>query len=208
MKHWSERLRAWMRDEGLKVPDVARLSGISEESLYKYLKGRTDAPRGDVLARIAAAFGKTAVELRYGIEGNRTPPNQNIPLLRMDDLSSLTDLQSVLSNWRGPSVLVPAFEWHETTFAVEIRDNACAPKIEAGDTVIVDTQALCAPSDLVLAYISAMGTAVCRRYRPSHAIKQDTFGLAALNPDFPQIEVGSARDGHLIGRVMKIVKTV
>lgn len=208
MEHWSERLRAWMRDAGLKVPDLARVSGVSEDSLYKYLKGRTDAPRGDVLARIAAALGKTPVELRYGVDIPAVSNHHSIPLMNISALKSKHIIIPAIETWRGPRVLVPAFEADATAIAVEIRDNACAPKIEAGDVVVVDFEMARAPGDYVLAYVAALDVTVCRRYRPRHATRDDVFELAALNADFPAMQIADASDGHLIGRVVRVVKTL
>lgn len=52
---------------GMKVPDVARASGINQTNIYKYLEGKVEQPRGDTVERLAKAVKRPALWLRTGV---------------------------------------------------------------------------------------------------------------------------------------------
>lgn len=197
-----------MRARALTVPDLSRLSGVPESSIYKYLKGRTDAPRGDILERLARALQRTAVELRYGIEPDPLPQLKRIPLLSMNELGTVENMRGVLTNWQGPTVYVPAFPSSEFTFSAEVKDASCIPKIEPGDLIVVDIDAEPEPGDFVVAYVAALSKSVCRRFRAMDHSSKMSFQLMATNGDYPTISINSAEEGQIIGRVRKVVKDV
>ncbi|MDE2017017.1 MAG: 3,4-dihydroxy-2-butanone-4-phosphate synthase [Hyphomicrobiales bacterium] len=64
--NWIDRLQALMRQRGLSGAELARLSGLRYDSVAKYLQGGVEQPRGDALARLAAALGVAEADLRYG----------------------------------------------------------------------------------------------------------------------------------------------
>lgn len=88
-----------MRDAGLNVPELSRRSGVPEASLYKYLRGRTEAPRGNILSDIAEVFGKSATDLRYGDRVASSSGVRNIPLLSMNEIGTF---DSSANAWGGP----------------------------------------------------------------------------------------------------------
>ncbi|WP_299813614.1 S24 family peptidase [Tardiphaga sp.] len=76
---WNDRLLKLLSDKGWSVPDLARAIGSPDEvpslteRLYKYAKPTADgskpvpSPRGNLMAKIAAALGETEEYLRFGI---------------------------------------------------------------------------------------------------------------------------------------------
>jgi len=88
METRSDRLRDWLTASGMNVPELSRRSGVPEASIYKYLKGRTAAPRGKILADLAGVFGQSAVQLAYGNAVASPAGVVNIPLLSMNEMGT------------------------------------------------------------------------------------------------------------------------
>ena len=63
---WPERALQVLRELGWSRVELARKSGISKESIYKYLAGSIDKPRGDNLRAISQALGVNEVWLTFG----------------------------------------------------------------------------------------------------------------------------------------------
>lgn len=208
MEHWSDRLRLWMKERDWNVPDLARASGVSEDSIYKYLKGRTEAPRGDVLAKLAGAFGRSASELKYGVQQKALVATRRIPLLTPNKLGTLPITTEMVKEWQGAFVSVgPTDDINANAYAVAINDEACSPKIEAGDVVIVEPDQTPSPGEFVVAHVDGVSGGVCRKYRPNDAFDKTRFLLTATSDDFPPIKVPEDAKGEILGRVSKVIKT-
>jgi len=67
MRHWAKRLSDSLHQSGWSKAELARRSGISYDSLNKYLAARVDNPRGDSLPRLASALGLNTTWLRDGV---------------------------------------------------------------------------------------------------------------------------------------------
>lgn len=57
----------------MKKRALAEASGVDYDSLLKYLAGKVENPRGDILARLAAAVGTTEAQLRGIVTNSLTP---------------------------------------------------------------------------------------------------------------------------------------
>lgn len=68
MKNWWDRLQDAIDELGWNKAELARRSHISYDRINKYLRGDVEQPRGDVLATLAAAIGRSLLWLRDGIE--------------------------------------------------------------------------------------------------------------------------------------------
>ncbi len=53
---------------GWNKAELAKRSGVSYDSINKYLRGDTDNPRGNVIDKLADAIGKSRIWLRDGVE--------------------------------------------------------------------------------------------------------------------------------------------
>ena len=62
---WWERLSLEMSARNLSPEDVASRSGVPVKSVYGYLKGDVENPRGDTLRRLANAVHMSEQQLRY-----------------------------------------------------------------------------------------------------------------------------------------------
>lgn len=73
---WSDRLEARRIAERMSKKALAERSGVDYDSVLKYLAGKVDNPRGDILAKLAGVFGQTEQWLRAAdaqitpLEGN------------------------------------------------------------------------------------------------------------------------------------------
>lgn len=71
MEHWHERYARALTDAGISAAELARRVGISDSLARKYGKGKVTAPRGDLMARIAAELGVEKLWLSDGVEPMR-----------------------------------------------------------------------------------------------------------------------------------------
>lgn len=69
---WWERLEQEIARRGWSKVELARRSGIDKESIYKYLRGETDQPRGSVMQKLADAIGRPLLWLRDGVDTEET----------------------------------------------------------------------------------------------------------------------------------------
>jgi transcriptional regulator with XRE-family HTH domain len=65
---WWQRLQEAIDELGWSKAELQRRSGISYDSINKYLRGEVDNPRGNVLDKLAQTIGRPALWLREGIE--------------------------------------------------------------------------------------------------------------------------------------------
>lgn len=208
MEHWSARLRSWMQEKDWNVPALARESKVSEENIYKYLRGRTEAPRGEILSKLAGAFNRTAQELQYGVQNSAVVATKRIPLLTVNKLRTLPETMEMVKAWQGASVIVgPTDDLDGNAYAVAITDSSCSPKIEPGDVVIIEPDQKPAPGEFVVAHINKIGGGLCRKYRPLSAVDYTEFRLISTNDDYPPIDVSESNPGQILGRVSKVIKT-
>lgn len=64
---WSARLKEAIRDRDWSAAELARKSGVSYDSVVKYLAGGVDNPRGDTLRRLAGALNVGELWLKDGV---------------------------------------------------------------------------------------------------------------------------------------------
>lgn len=67
MKWWN-RLEQRISELGWSKAELARRSGITYDSINKYMRGDIDNPRGNVMAKLAQTIDKPLLWLRDGIE--------------------------------------------------------------------------------------------------------------------------------------------
>ena len=65
-------LRVWMKEEGLSINALARLSKVPQSTIHRIVSDEAADPRRTTPEKIARAFGKTADDL-YGESPLGTP---------------------------------------------------------------------------------------------------------------------------------------
>jgi transcriptional regulator with XRE-family HTH domain len=68
MATWHERLKEAWEETGWSKAEFARRADVSYDNVVKYLAGRVDKPRGDILVRLSDALGKDDLWLEKGID--------------------------------------------------------------------------------------------------------------------------------------------
>ncbi|WP_245892889.1 LexA family protein [Devosia naphthalenivorans] len=64
---WWQRLQSAIDELGWTKAELQRRSGISYDSINKYLRGDVDNPRGNVLEKLAATIDRPAIWLKEGV---------------------------------------------------------------------------------------------------------------------------------------------
>lgn len=64
---WWQRLQMAIDELGWNKAELQRRSGISYDSINKYLRGEVDNPRGNVIDKLAATIDRPALWLKEGI---------------------------------------------------------------------------------------------------------------------------------------------
>lgn len=67
MEHWSKRLWRALEWKGWTKRELARRAGIHEQKVYKYLQGRVEQPRGNIMQRLADTLGVSESWLRFNV---------------------------------------------------------------------------------------------------------------------------------------------
>ena len=65
---WWQRLQERMDELGWSKTDLHEKSGVSYDSINKYLRGETEQPRGKIMETLASAIDKPVLWLRDGID--------------------------------------------------------------------------------------------------------------------------------------------
>jgi transcriptional regulator with XRE-family HTH domain len=69
---WWQRLQQSIDELGWTKKDLHEKSGVSYDSINKYLRGDTAQPRGAIMGKLAEAIGRSELWLREGIEVERS----------------------------------------------------------------------------------------------------------------------------------------
>jgi transcriptional regulator with XRE-family HTH domain len=74
---WAERLREVFDEKGWTMRELSSRSGVSYDSVNKYLRGDVKQPRGNTLDKLASALQTSSLYLREGLHpGPRVSTNQ------------------------------------------------------------------------------------------------------------------------------------
>lgn len=207
MAEWHGRLRELLDKRGWTVVELAKRTGVPEQSLYKYIQGRIDVPRGDALSRIAEALGTTELFLSHGIADktlvNNALATRLLPVINLTHWAGGADVDlRTMVEGAVKSVPVPSDAAGPDAFACLVQDNAMNA-LPRGSYVVVDPDQSAEPGRYVLAWSAAARRAVVRRWR---ALDLHGAGvLLADSPDYPPIPLADASDGRVVGRVVLLI---
>lgn len=211
---WAGRLNQLRKDRGWSVAEYYRRVNdmfpnhpISLPAIRKYLKGKVDKPRGDVLQRLGAPFGKDEIFLRHEIDVQNIAKKSKIPLLTMNELGTLDPTSIRNPAWEGEFVDAEATDVEKGLVAVKLNDDSCIPEIRRGSTVFCELvdDGIVEPGSLVVAKVSGLAEGVCRKYRATDARSRDRFKLIAINPDYPDIEASPEAPVLIFGKVVRVL---
>lgn len=216
MAHWSERLKQLMVEKGWGTVVLARRSGVDAESIYKYRRGLTDAPRGRTLDKLAEALGVTAAYLEYGVSNEKNVsqsvapqrlPCHSMPVVRPTKLYDLWGRGSAVIEENALFFEPRTGDVGPSAFGLVVDNDAMAPVIPHGATLVVDPDAPLAPGAYVVAMSTQLRAVIVRRLRmPSPAAYP--IELRAENADHPDVTLRSEADGMVIGRAVRVIHTI
>jgi transcriptional regulator with XRE-family HTH domain len=205
---WWERLGRVMVSRNLSVEVVAERARVHPKSLYGYLKGDVDNPRGDVVQRLAGAVGMSEQDLRYENGPIEPGDSKRIPRLDMHKLGALTAAQDPLSTWDKVTFANVPADLPDDCWAMTLQDDSNAPEFRKGSLLIFHPKAPIEPGCYVVAVTPDDRMAHFGRFRP--AVYGDTkrFTIVRCNPDYPDIEIGGKLKGFVLARAIKHVRDI
>lgn len=136
---WHDRIRGELKRLGWTKAELARRSGVSYDSVNKYLRGDINQPRVGVLPKIADALGVSAHWLQFGVD---LPSNGSATVLRrgaaytapLVDAGAIVD-KPIAQAWDGESVVPLPFEPSPDLSFFQIIDRRNTGKFSPGDYV-------------------------------------------------------------------------
>lgn len=202
---WHARLKDQMERKGFSAVTLARRAGVPQESVYKYLQGRTHNPRGNVVKKLADALEVSELWIMHG---DVVPHQKRLAVSSLQLISligwngGLKEMDSLKELARETIPIPSDAAVGANAFAVRIDDGAI-DRLPVGSIVVVDPERPPEPSRYVLAWSNVLKRAVVRRWRAT-----DYSGagqLIADNPDYPPLQMSVAEDGYIVGRVVMLI---
>jgi phage repressor protein C with HTH and peptisase S24 domain len=176
---WHDRLNQALKVKNWSVPDLAREIGEPEDKavfdrLYKYTSGEVKSPRGNWLARIAAAIGMTEAELRFGTrpasaplvirpegpEASEVSPAPNAPKfsefgdfdVEVRGITVGGDDDEFYFNGKISELVrrPPGLRHKKGVFAVMVSNDSMVPRYDPGETIYVQERSPVAGDHVVI----------------------------------------------------------
>lgn len=191
------RLRQARKKSGLSGPQLAKLLGVSAQTVSEWERGKY-FPEADRLAIIARSVNVRVDWLLGGTNGVESSPSSSsgggrlVSKVPFDDLSTFDPYDNTARMSLQERVLTH-FPCSETAFQITLHDAANAPLFQAGDSVIIDPAITPTPGDMVLVIVDA--APLFRRYRP----RGTHIELAPLNEDWEVMTVEVGKHARLLG---------
>ncbi|MGH1353425.1 MAG: helix-turn-helix domain-containing protein [Methyloligellaceae bacterium] len=197
---WYQRTQQKLEDLGWTGAELSRRAGIEIKTIYKYLDGVVENPRGNVLSRISKALGVTEQWLRYGADEpnvsfstqeNIDPTYVQVPIIDGNTLSLLVKGDIEYSTVLLQSKLMPFMKkdnYSNELVSISIDDDKNYPDLARGDLVIIDKNQEPEHGKFAVAIsggknIVAMYTLVTRNRAPSDALHFTHDGIPDIYID-------------------------
>lgn len=207
---WWQRLKEIIERQGITVAALSARTGIPEKTIYGYLRGISENPRGNVVKKLANGVGVSELELRFGDDAKQQLGQVNlprIPLLDMNKLGTLNRGQPPLEVWDEVSLMYQGrVNLSQEAFGLEIKDESAMPDIKPGEVIVFDPRAEIIPGKLTLAVLANQKIGVIGRYRPLSVAGSDQFTIVTLNPDYPDVTVNEANPGFVVARAVQHIR--
>ena len=171
------RVKARRADIGMTQVSLARLAGVSQQSVCAIERGAIKIPRA--LPKLAQVLGTTGRYLTTGVE------EDGAPLISVVEASKLKlKIQAIKEEKLGAGYkyLKPTEDLAGLSFAIRCQDNAMSPSVSLGDLLIIDLERKERPGDYVL--LSALDDILVRKVRMQ---TQDSKEYLPINQDYPVI---------------------
>jgi repressor LexA len=208
-----QRIREARLAKGYDQARLAAKLDIATRTLQRWEKGEQE-PDGSVIMRIAKATGVLPQWLLTG-EGDRhaglgstvipltEPRTRRVPTVRLPLLSSVPGGAPVLSfhpDYVDKFVTVDDVR-DEQAFALEVKGNSMAPRIEDGDIIVVSPRQEARNGDICVVRVQDEDTVKKVKFEGAF------LHLIPLNPEFEPWVV-KQKDVTFVWRVVKVIKAV
>lgn len=196
---FGRRLEAAMSEAGINQPQLARLMGVTNQSVSKWVNDES-IPKPERLAELARHLNTSVGYLLTGVAqphivqtGEVTAGSKSggrfVPVFTPEqaiDVASRPDKvdRSLTTYPCGPDA-----------FRIYIWDNSNASRFQVGDTVVIDPSVGVTPGDMVLVAIGNPPHPVFAKYRTNGGGVE----LVPLNPDWRPHNLVNETDGIIIG---------
>lgn len=204
-------MRAASKQAGLSFAELARITGITDESINKYAQGRVDNPRGTTMEMIADALGVSTAWLQYGDENQyfqlKNSSDSSLDVIRIVKHAGTIDTKADIQN--------QAFEYEmalhdgyldflgldsSSLIGMIIQNDEMAPTLQAGDKVLINTKDK-APEDGGIFAFSYMEKILVKRVEMIPNSKTKTLRMISDNHLNSNYNV-AASDAYAIGRLV------
>lgn len=198
----------WLKERGWTVAELARRSGVNKETIYKWVRGSVENPRGPDLDKVLSTLGKDEIELFYGLSATRLTQLKEIPLIQLSAIGMLKRGQAIRDAWDRVSKVTVGADVSANAVGIVLDDESGAPDFHAKEIVVIEPDKPLIPGKYVVAVIEKAKQAVFRRYRPLGIEQDGPFKLIPGNPDYPEIEVNDANPGFIVARATKHIRDI
>ena len=179
------RISNWEQGTRSPGPLEAKLLASLLNVAASYLLCLTDNPQGELSANNTTRF---------------------ISLINMKDANQAKNLLSTENKVcfdAAEKIIIDRFNKSSAStslFAVQIEEASMQPEVKIGDLVIVDTELLPNPGDLVLVYLPAKKQTILRKYGEAEGC---LFQLLCSNELWATIHVKNKEDAEIVGVVVE-----
>ena len=205
---WWERLGRVVEARQLSVEAISTRSGVPVKSVYGYINGDVENPRGDVVKRLAGAVDMSEQELRYGNGPQHLVTAKRIPLLDMHKLGKLKTGEDPLSQWDGVTTAEVPVDIPDGCFAVILSDESMEPEFKKGSMLICNPKAPIIPGKYVVVIMPDAEDALFGQFQPMGYKDMRRFTLIRSGEHYPNIEFGGKLKGYVLARAIKHVRDI
>ncbi len=218
--HWSHRLKEACERQGLSYAQLSRATGISSESINKYIQGAVDQPRGNTIDILADTLKVSKFWLLYGIDNG--DHSLAIPLSPSQSDVHQVPFYGFKAGMGGGGVIAverPETYWpipvgylkqlrleSSDLIAIVVEGDSMSPTLESGDQVLINRSDR-NPAGAGIFAIHDNDTLVVKRVEKIPSTEPARLKLISDNPHHGTYEV-LADDTNILGRVVWFARRI
>lgn len=216
MADLARRVRALREEHGWSQSELARRVGCRQQLINNLEAGNQRTSK--VLPRLAGVFGVDAAWLAHG-QGSRRSQEvtlepsamRRLPVLSMVQAGRMTEIVDLrwIDEAESFEIVGDGGDLTEQSFVLTIVGDSMLPEFRPGERVVVTPGLDVNPGDYVVATTDDELEATLKKYRPRGKGRDGlpVIELAPLNDDYPKIILDAENPGHIVGRVVRHIRT-
>ncbi|MFD2755984.1 LexA family protein [Comamonas terrae] len=203
MSTLQERIAHLMEKTGLKVAEIARITGVSSSAVTQWKDGPTQSLKTAPATKLANATGFSAMwiatgagpvhadAVRKGFDVNVKPVYEGLrayPVISKVQAGKVKEITCPYEPGDGYAIEFGDDDASPWAFFLEIDGDSMLPEFNPGDRVRIDPEIIPRPGDFVAAKNSSE-EATFKKYRVRgiDPAGKEVFELVPLNDDYPII---------------------